>query len=588
MEADSNAEQRALDAQIAILDLEIAALRRRRNELSPIASVPPEILCEILLMATCMPVTDAPDSVEQMRTDNYIKTLCHVSHSWRSIAVGCPSLWAAIDIHRGMSGNAKRLNFLVNHAHPIPLSLCMDEEAGDWPVLRQALGAIKQILSQHNLSFQQLIYRGNPHDLLDSLSPRTLNAALHTVRIIDSTGTTGYRTWWPGSREIPQNALFSGVAPNLRILDLVGFSIPLTSPLLLSPHLTRITLSIPRESNARQVMEILQNTRQLQELNMSLPYDLHLPSSVRPLVPTRLLQLATLVLSGTSTSVLVVLEQLRLSGRSLQLSLESALPTSESFQEFGNRLLAAIGVARIPSAKCGISQNQPILPTGIGIKSSSGDSSLYGVYVKHADNIDPLDRGLMCDTYMDIRLYELSTRAPIRYAEWHPIFSTCHPETFLQNTGWSLANLTVIGVADQCNDYPRMTFWKLMSRILSVQVVIVSASHILDFLPFLYAPQEETQGDPATCPFPGLLDLDVTGSLSADGGSELLLQPVVVALERRGQLALECQGASAPPLNLLMIRNCKSPPNKDLLGAIPATLVKDIRWELLLDTGIAA
>lgn len=117
--------QQSIDAQIAQLEQELLELKRQRNELSPVSTIPPEILCQILLLATSYSepqekvyFVSPPDG---FRVERCTDTLLHVSHSWRSAALGCPQLWLEIDIR--MASDARRIDFMVKHAHPLSISL---------------------------------------------------------------------------------------------------------------------------------------------------------------------------------------------------------------------------------------------------------------------------------------------------------------------------------------------------------------------------------------------------------------------------------------------------------------------------------
>ncbi|KAJ3532459.1 hypothetical protein NMY22_g7736 [Coprinellus aureogranulatus] len=119
--------QRDLDARICALEKEIVELKRSRNDLSPISRVPAEILCEILLAATGPLITE-----RELRTDGYMKTLCFVCHTWRKIALACPQLWAEIDLR--IVTDTSQLQFLIEHAHPLPLSICIKQNFQSRPV----------------------------------------------------------------------------------------------------------------------------------------------------------------------------------------------------------------------------------------------------------------------------------------------------------------------------------------------------------------------------------------------------------------------------------------------------------------------
>lgn len=82
-------KQKELDSQIAKLHLEILELKRVRNELSPVALLPTDVMAIIFSFTLATEfhrqgwgAGRLPDQVE----------LSHVSHAWREIVLNTPSL----------------------------------------------------------------------------------------------------------------------------------------------------------------------------------------------------------------------------------------------------------------------------------------------------------------------------------------------------------------------------------------------------------------------------------------------------------------------------------------------------------------
>ncbi|KAJ6581526.1 hypothetical protein B0H19DRAFT_983573 [Mycena capillaripes] len=74
--------QRKIDQEIDKYRESIRALQSRRNALSPIGRLPPEMLSRIFLFCS------NPDSL------SWIKEVSHISRHWRAVALGCPNLWS--------------------------------------------------------------------------------------------------------------------------------------------------------------------------------------------------------------------------------------------------------------------------------------------------------------------------------------------------------------------------------------------------------------------------------------------------------------------------------------------------------------
>ena len=90
--------QQAIDAEIKSLEESIRALKHRRNALSPVSSLPPEMIAAIFSFL-CLPVTP---SLDDCGTRKYhLARLCvsHVCHQWREITLNQPLLWSHVDFN---------------------------------------------------------------------------------------------------------------------------------------------------------------------------------------------------------------------------------------------------------------------------------------------------------------------------------------------------------------------------------------------------------------------------------------------------------------------------------------------------------
>ncbi|KAJ7155425.1 hypothetical protein C8R43DRAFT_430595 [Mycena crocata] len=74
--------QRQIDQEIRKSQDSIRALQSRRNSLSPVGRLPPEMLSRIFLFCS------NPDSL------SWIKEVSHICRHWRAVALGCPNLWS--------------------------------------------------------------------------------------------------------------------------------------------------------------------------------------------------------------------------------------------------------------------------------------------------------------------------------------------------------------------------------------------------------------------------------------------------------------------------------------------------------------
>ena len=89
----------ALEQEITLLSVRMIELKTELNSRSPCAALPPEIFSEIFMQAAGIHSEDY--AVDQ--TLPAIRDLVRASHvckQWRAIALGCPALWACIDLNR--------------------------------------------------------------------------------------------------------------------------------------------------------------------------------------------------------------------------------------------------------------------------------------------------------------------------------------------------------------------------------------------------------------------------------------------------------------------------------------------------------
>jgi hypothetical protein len=108
--------QKAIDAEIKSLEESIRALRLRRNAISPISSLPPEVFAAIfsfLRLPGTSPLGKKPDLLA-------VLYVTHVSHQCREIALTQPLLWSHVDFTTvGLAGGPVRLRCLLGQGwHP--------------------------------------------------------------------------------------------------------------------------------------------------------------------------------------------------------------------------------------------------------------------------------------------------------------------------------------------------------------------------------------------------------------------------------------------------------------------------------------
>lgn len=536
--------QENIDAQIAQLERELLELKRQRNELSPVSAIPPEVLCQILLLATSYP-HDTKSFIklqERFRVERCIGTLCHVSHSWRTTALGCPQLWTDIDIR--MATDERKVDFMVKHAHPLAISLNIHGTVPESSARRygqlQALDPVIKLLSG-GVSFEKLALSGSLSlltELLQIAQPSTLKALQIVVSDKRSLGYTA------AGASISQHPLFTCGASELRTLSLEGCAIPLTSPILLgSPHLTSLSLHVQRESSASHLLDMLKTMRHVRRLNLDFrgPFS----TSLAALNPVHLPFLTDAVLRGDSGSVITTVSNLRLSTTSLNLNLYCVFRNRSNVQPAGAMLFRALGRARcLPQGICmAAPSDDPFSPQLLGLGRPPYAQGPDGVCTVTMGNwmsqVPPeSDRELTVPAAaVSIVFLDQSTSSHIHWSKWHPLMLANHPSDMQLTTGWSMDALFMFGFHDD-GGYPD-SFWRFLSECPKILDLAIAASHVPKLIPHLSVNE-------VNFPFPSLARITVEGATSQNATAEQTfeshLEVLLQALRSRRTLSKKYHG----------------------------------------------
>jgi hypothetical protein len=87
--------RQSIDAEIKSLEESIRGLKSRRNALSPISSLHPELFA-IIFSILCVPSTSSQDGNPD---DHHLARICvsHVCHQWRETTLNLPLLWSRVN-----------------------------------------------------------------------------------------------------------------------------------------------------------------------------------------------------------------------------------------------------------------------------------------------------------------------------------------------------------------------------------------------------------------------------------------------------------------------------------------------------------
>ncbi|KAH9166930.1 hypothetical protein EDB89DRAFT_1891050 [Lactarius sanguifluus] len=121
-------QRQSIDAEIKSLEESIRALRRRRNTLAPISSLPAEVIVTVFSFLRVRVTLLAfkrganSDGLAWLR-------VAHVCHQWREIALNQPLFWSHVDFTTVSSAGAAEI---LARGGTVPLQLEARILAGHW------------------------------------------------------------------------------------------------------------------------------------------------------------------------------------------------------------------------------------------------------------------------------------------------------------------------------------------------------------------------------------------------------------------------------------------------------------------------
>jgi hypothetical protein len=221
--------QQAIDAKIQSLEASdsesVRELKLRRNALSPISSLPPELFAAIFSFL-CFPALQDGDRITHKHTRF---DLSHVCHQWREMALNQPFLWSEVDFSRFSLACAREI---LARAKTVPLDLhARIPDWEDWNKVR--FGAFQKQLQAHVPYAYRLSINAESLRLHKTLEG--LVSPAPTLEYLSLISRGGY---WKDTLarvslhvSVP-DTLFDGSAPRLFHLYLFRFAISWKSPLL--------------------------------------------------------------------------------------------------------------------------------------------------------------------------------------------------------------------------------------------------------------------------------------------------------------------------------------------------------------------
>ncbi|KAJ3506374.1 hypothetical protein NMY22_g17273 [Coprinellus aureogranulatus] len=619
-------EQRSIGIQIELL-------KRQWNSLSPIARVPPEVVSEILLLATLD--AKAADEPTQ-RTKSCIKTLCHVCQTWRAIALDYPRLWTAIDVLPRTK--ARKLRFFATRAKNLPISLYinlgpggrfMSAEVRGQVVKPKALKTVTKLIIEKELS--SLTFNGSIVSLAELLPSFPQGPSLQAIHVKLDQPLDEWQN--DGVVLTPRNVLIQKGYLGLRVLSLTGCTLPLTSPVLLSsPHLADLSLNVPKGSRIWDIIRTLRKVPQLQQLCLRMPH----PFRGRTGIPHRMHFLRKLrICRGFITSHYT--EKMHKSRPSCDNS---------DYQQPVSPLTLVSSIGRFSPRKLEFGSEDWQFTAGDGYSVSIEHQLLGGG--SRAETLD-------CRTTVIFRALDQESVNRLDCARWFPLAvvptTDDHETPYASNLGWSAAELRSIAAFGGV-DYTDV-FWRRISTYPKLTHLVIGGKEALDFPPYLlserkimestllqggeseyfgakdpliFSPNtfnehdiypdngerryqsfdiqghwrdESEEQEDRTLPFPSLQHIEVqlprltstTANIRAAAGTtvDLLLESFVNALllrqTQRPHFPASASGVES--LQTLIFIDCESSPSGALVSAI-SSMVTKFTWKMREPQGFAS
>jgi hypothetical protein len=275
-----DAEVESLEESIQALKGSIRVLNLRRNALSPISSLPPEVFSAIFSFA-CLPgIPSLGGKPDQNLARIHVS---HVCHQWREIALSQPLLWSHVDFTTlSLAGATK----MLVRAKSIPLYLEATRASRRFWESRWDRDQFSRFRTELRARIPQICHlsikakRYHLHKTLVILvSPAPTLKYLSLFSRAVSNGRNG-RTWDERDVVFIPDDLFKGAAPSLSCLKLHDCDISWKSPLLKGlKHLEIFTLSEHARPNLVVWLDALNEMPQLKMLT------LHSASPIAPSFP---------------------------------------------------------------------------------------------------------------------------------------------------------------------------------------------------------------------------------------------------------------------------------------------------------------
>ncbi|KAF5339395.1 hypothetical protein D9611_009902 [Ephemerocybe angulata] len=426
-----------LDHEIARLEQDLLALKRRRNAASPVYRLPPELLSKIFFLALRYMDVD----YSKMRPECTKMSICAVSHQWREIAFAAPELWMEIQIQANTKAQyldlalkqvAENQEVYIDGWHVTSnggVGVLRTLEAGKkWQVKRAVLNASADTI----------------HRIFDGLDLKSEGTEALELTCLD----------WMG-KLLCANAL-SGAFPHIRRLFLAGWEVPSASELVKFSALADLTLqriAVITPEGMQAIFLILKQARHLTHFDLDiLSTEGHFPNGPWPTLP-RLSKVKTLrISSGDNQIASILLSALYLSADIERMTVVFGSPDGRFNPEISRQAASTLSLALMHTTA----------PKSLLVTSTIGDDGVE-------KGLEYIGFGAQWDGKRTLAAFMVVPGA----SSWEVGVTSqkLYSLPFINPEDWLLSRLESIEVVH----YPTFPFWEAIAGIPTLQKISVRA-----------------------------------------------------------------------------------------------------------------
>ncbi|KAF6742878.1 hypothetical protein DFP72DRAFT_936006 [Ephemerocybe angulata] len=539
-----------LDREIARLEHDLVILKRRRNALSPVSRIPPELLSNIFFLA--LRFLKAGGVTPEKLDPNVTKqAICAVSHHWRETAFTDPKLW--MEIHVRDSTTTKYLDLVSrNLRENEEVSLEAHNIMKNYHAVLHTLALVKSGKTR----LKRLIINAWQTNVICNIL-RALSLRFEETATLE----LSYR-FEPHGGGIATTQDIAAVFPHIRELRLMTMGLPNTLDVLRLPYITDLFLVVRyrfAREDIHQFFNILKSAKHLVYFTLFIELEATgaiqddvLWSTAVELPRLRRFKLDLL----DSTLLLALLKPLRFHGdteKVVIISRDTRKP------QLSHSIVSTIILAFPHRSAPEIAKVREVTEMNSGEDLPS----------------------LICYqvAWMDRQDHSLEIVLPVLQDDYSSSALPGKGLLSLMDSGsWMLNNVQNIGVAARL-DIPS---WECIARTSSIRYLSVRVWHLVDYFLQTLRGSEEGQGNPHNqaqiiSPFPALLDLEISMEKLKTSGLDIeYARALAQALRER---AAGAKRGEVRQISKLVFVWCTSPLDRETRALLSNVALKVI-WRM--------